>query len=450
MQGGARRAIGSERAGALPGPADTRRLASVQTRRSSCANASSSRTQALTRAIAQRRGASRFAQAERTNVRHVAGRNWHTRTPNVLFRSAWRVPPRTRGRCRPTESRLCAHRPDRRAWHAGCKDPGIPKHHSALCRSPPSDRGQPLPKAPPRAQRGTPPRPAPTCAATGRCPPRTVRVCCAPLEARKFCLAERAVTLACFRTLSLPHASPCTSRLSRSSATSSTPAASRSPLPRTSSRSRPSAQHPDAGDALRTAWSSAPSAVSAPPGGRDLRDLEGHRQQVPGPRRAPAGVLEHRRRHGPRRDGALGRLYEFSDELKRYVKAYPNVNVRLEVQEVEPDLRGRAERHARRRVIAYPTRRPQIKLILPRGPSRPHLQPRAPVREAEERLDQEARRAELRRLREGHPDAQGDRARCRSTRSACSTSPRSTTSRSSRRSSRSAPASRSRRSRGPS
>lgn len=56
-------------------------------------------------------------------------------------------------------------------------------------------------------------------------------------------------------------------------------------------------------------------------------------------------------------------LYEFSDELKRFVKAYPNVNVRLEYKKsnqiYEDVLSGTLDVG----VIAYPTKRPQIRLI---------------------------------------------------------------------------------------
>ena len=56
-------------------------------------------------------------------------------------------------------------------------------------------------------------------------------------------------------------------------------------------------------------------------------------------------------------------LYEFSDELKRYVKAYPNVNVRLEYKKsnqiYEDVLSGTLDVG----VIAYPTKRPQVRLI---------------------------------------------------------------------------------------
>jgi DNA-binding transcriptional LysR family regulator len=56
-------------------------------------------------------------------------------------------------------------------------------------------------------------------------------------------------------------------------------------------------------------------------------------------------------------------LYEFSDELKRYVKAYPSVNVRLEYKKssqiYEDVLAGTLDVG----VIAYPHKRPQIRLI---------------------------------------------------------------------------------------
>ncbi|MDG2308009.1 MAG: LysR family transcriptional regulator [Candidatus Binatia bacterium] len=56
-------------------------------------------------------------------------------------------------------------------------------------------------------------------------------------------------------------------------------------------------------------------------------------------------------------------LYEFSEELKRYVKAYPNVNVRLEYKKsnqiYEDVLAGTLDVG----VIAYPSKRPQVKLI---------------------------------------------------------------------------------------
>jgi DNA-binding transcriptional LysR family regulator len=56
-------------------------------------------------------------------------------------------------------------------------------------------------------------------------------------------------------------------------------------------------------------------------------------------------------------------LYEFADELKRYVKAYPNVNVRLEYKKsnqiYEDVLSGTLDVG----VIAYPTKRPQVRLI---------------------------------------------------------------------------------------
>ncbi len=56
-------------------------------------------------------------------------------------------------------------------------------------------------------------------------------------------------------------------------------------------------------------------------------------------------------------------LYEFSEELKRFVKAYPNVNVRLEYKKssqiYDDVLSGTLDVG----VIAYPTKRPQIHLI---------------------------------------------------------------------------------------
>ena len=56
-------------------------------------------------------------------------------------------------------------------------------------------------------------------------------------------------------------------------------------------------------------------------------------------------------------------LYEFADELKRFVKAYPNVNVRLEYKKsnqiYEDVLAGTLDVG----VIAYPSKRPQIRLI---------------------------------------------------------------------------------------
>jgi DNA-binding transcriptional LysR family regulator len=56
-------------------------------------------------------------------------------------------------------------------------------------------------------------------------------------------------------------------------------------------------------------------------------------------------------------------LYEFSDELKRYVKASPSVNVRLEYKKssqiYEDVLAGTLDVG----VIAYPHKRPQIRLI---------------------------------------------------------------------------------------
>src|SRR5262249_36966486 len=56
-------------------------------------------------------------------------------------------------------------------------------------------------------------------------------------------------------------------------------------------------------------------------------------------------------------------LYEFSDELKRYLRAYPNVNVRLEYKKsnqiYEDVLAGNVDVG----VIAYPSKRPQIRLI---------------------------------------------------------------------------------------
>jgi DNA-binding transcriptional LysR family regulator len=56
-------------------------------------------------------------------------------------------------------------------------------------------------------------------------------------------------------------------------------------------------------------------------------------------------------------------LYEFSDALKRYVKAYPSVNVRLEYKKssqiYEDVLAGTLDVG----VIAYPHKRPQIRLI---------------------------------------------------------------------------------------
>jgi DNA-binding transcriptional LysR family regulator len=56
-------------------------------------------------------------------------------------------------------------------------------------------------------------------------------------------------------------------------------------------------------------------------------------------------------------------LYEFSEELKRYLKAYPSVNIRLEYKKsnqiYEDVLAGTLDVG----VIAYPTKRPQIRLI---------------------------------------------------------------------------------------
>ena len=56
-------------------------------------------------------------------------------------------------------------------------------------------------------------------------------------------------------------------------------------------------------------------------------------------------------------------LYEFADELKRFVKAFPAVNVRLEYKKsnqiYEDVLSGTLDVG----VIAYPTKRPQIRLI---------------------------------------------------------------------------------------
>lgn len=56
-------------------------------------------------------------------------------------------------------------------------------------------------------------------------------------------------------------------------------------------------------------------------------------------------------------------LYQFADELKRFVKAYPNVNIRLEYkksnQVYDDILSGTLDVG----VIAYPTKRPQIRLI---------------------------------------------------------------------------------------
>ncbi len=56
-------------------------------------------------------------------------------------------------------------------------------------------------------------------------------------------------------------------------------------------------------------------------------------------------------------------LYEFSDALKRYVKAYPNVNIRLEYKksnQIYDDVLSGALDVG---VIAFPTKRPQIRLI---------------------------------------------------------------------------------------
>ena len=56
-------------------------------------------------------------------------------------------------------------------------------------------------------------------------------------------------------------------------------------------------------------------------------------------------------------------LYEFSEELKRYLKAYPNVNVRLEYKksnQIYDDVIAGALDIG---VIAYPNRRAQMKLI---------------------------------------------------------------------------------------
>jgi len=56
-------------------------------------------------------------------------------------------------------------------------------------------------------------------------------------------------------------------------------------------------------------------------------------------------------------------LYEFSDALKRYLRAYPNVNVRLEYKksnQIYEDVVGGTIDVG---VIAYPSKRPQIRLI---------------------------------------------------------------------------------------
>ena len=56
-------------------------------------------------------------------------------------------------------------------------------------------------------------------------------------------------------------------------------------------------------------------------------------------------------------------LYGFSDELKRFVKAYPNVNIRLEYKkatQIYDDVLSGAVDVG---VIAYPSKRPQIRLI---------------------------------------------------------------------------------------
>ncbi len=56
-------------------------------------------------------------------------------------------------------------------------------------------------------------------------------------------------------------------------------------------------------------------------------------------------------------------LYEFADEIKRYVKAYPSVNIRLEYKKssqiYDDVLAGTLDVG----VIAYPSKRPQIRLI---------------------------------------------------------------------------------------
>ncbi len=56
-------------------------------------------------------------------------------------------------------------------------------------------------------------------------------------------------------------------------------------------------------------------------------------------------------------------LYEFSDELKRYVKAYPNVNIRLEYKKSNQIYDEVISGNLDVGVIAYPSKRPQIRLI---------------------------------------------------------------------------------------
>jgi DNA-binding transcriptional LysR family regulator len=56
-------------------------------------------------------------------------------------------------------------------------------------------------------------------------------------------------------------------------------------------------------------------------------------------------------------------LYEFSDELKRYVKAYPSVNIRLEYKKANQIYDDVLAGSVDVGVIAYPSRRPQIRLI---------------------------------------------------------------------------------------
>ncbi len=56
-------------------------------------------------------------------------------------------------------------------------------------------------------------------------------------------------------------------------------------------------------------------------------------------------------------------LYEFSDELKRYVKSYPNVNIRLEYKKSNQIYDEVIAGNLDVGVIAYPTKRPHIRLI---------------------------------------------------------------------------------------
>ena len=201
----------------------------------------------------------------------------------------------------------------------------------------------------------------------------------------------------CFRTR-LPMPAPCIETLKVFCDLVDT-GSFRSPLPRTSSRSRPSASRSGRWRrATDGSWSARQAPCPPTPAGEIFyeisKDIVSKYQDLEGRLRAFSNIVAGTVRVATVH--SVG-LYEFSDELKRYVKAYPNVNVRLEY-EVEPDLRGRAQRHARRGRDRVPDPSSADRLIPSARTVSSSSAARAPVREAEG-VSIKARRAELRRLR---------------------------------------------------